>query len=95
MALNSVKLNKKPPSERRSEWEKRAWKILRTQMRGKKIPYAELSYRLKVVGINERPDQINRKVNRKKFSAGFFLACLSMMEVESLPIGKGTTYPAN
>lgn len=92
MTLNPSKLAPKRPSDIRDEWERKAWEVLFVEMWRQKISYKELSRRLEALGINETPDQINRKVNRKKFSAAFFLACLSAMEVESLAIGKGTTH---
>lgn len=92
MTLNPSKLAAKRPSDTRDEWERKAWDVLFAEMWRRKISYKELSRRLEALGINETPDQINRKVNRKKFSAAFFLACLSAMEVEALTIGKGTTH---
>lgn len=67
-------------------WESKAREVLVSQMWHRRITYKDLSRRLEALGIDELPDQINRKVNRKRFSAAFFLACLSAMDVESLPI---------
>jgi len=41
---------------------------------------------LEPYGIDETPDQINRKVNRKRFSAAFLLACLAAMGVDLLKV---------
>nr|WP_287019778.1 DUF6471 domain-containing protein [Herbaspirillum sp.] len=48
------------------------------------IRYKQLSRLLEVQGIYETPDQINRKVNRKRFSAAFLIACLRAMGVDTL-----------
>ncbi|WP_164721321.1 DUF6471 domain-containing protein [Burkholderia stagnalis] len=38
------------------------------------------------VRIDEATDQINRKVNRKRFSAAFLLACLRAMGVKAISL---------
>jgi hypothetical protein len=50
------------------------------------MTFKELSRRLEVFGIDELPDQINRKINRKRFSAAFMFACLAAMEVNSIDV---------
>lgn len=69
-----------------ASWEDAAQAALVSEMRRRKISYKELSRRLEALGIDETPDRINRKVNRKRFSAAFLLACLKAMGVESLPV---------
>lgn len=63
-----------------ARWEKLAFDLLKSEMREKKINYKELSQRLEALGLDELPDQLNRKVNRRRFSAAFLLACLVAME---------------
>jgi hypothetical protein len=63
-----------------ARWEKLAFDLLKSEMREKKINYKELSRRLEALGLDELPDQLNRKVNRRRFSAAFLLACLVAME---------------
>lgn len=67
-------------------WEDRAKELLVAEMRRRKITYKELARRLEAYGIDELPDQINRKVNRKRFSAAFLLACLAAMEVVAIDV---------
>lgn len=67
-------------------WEEQAKMLLLNGMRQRKLGYKELARRLERYGINESADQINRKVNRKRFSAAFLLACLAAMDVDSVPI---------
>lgn len=62
-------------------WEDRAKELLVTEMANRKLGYKELARLLEPFGIDETPDQINRKVNRKRFSAAFLLACLAAMGV--------------
>ncbi|WP_244364016.1 DUF6471 domain-containing protein [Burkholderia pseudomallei] len=51
-----------------------------------RLSYKELARRLEQLGIDETADQINRKVNRKRFSAAFLLACLVAMDVKFIRI---------
>jgi hypothetical protein len=67
-------------------WEDRAKELLVLEMEKRRITYKELARRLEAYGIDELPDQINRKVNRKRFSAAFLLACMAAMEVELLRV---------
>ena len=67
-------------------WEDRAHEVLRVEMKRRKIGYKELSRLLEPFGIQESPDQLNRKVNRKRFSAAFLFACLSAMEVATIEV---------
>jgi hypothetical protein len=56
-------------------------------MRRQRVSYKTLSTRLEALGIDESPDRLNRKVNRKRFSAALLLACLSAMGVSLEPGG--------
>lgn len=49
--------------------------VLVQEKKRQKVTYAELSRRLQALGIVEKPDLLNRKINRQRFQAGFFLAC--------------------
>ncbi|MCP1118908.1 DUF6471 domain-containing protein [Robbsia andropogonis] len=50
------------------------------------ILYKEFSRRLEPMGIHESADQLNRKVNRKRFSAAFLFACLCAMDVKTIKV---------
>ena len=60
-----------------------AWYLLEGK-KEKKLTYEELSKRLNALGIHESADRINRKVNRRRFSAAFFIACLTAMEIDEI-----------
>ena len=70
---------KTPTGQRQSEvwaeWEEYAYRQLVDGMRRHKVSYKELSRRLEAFGINESADRLNRKVNRRRFSAAFYLVC--------------------
>jgi len=67
-------------------WEDRAKELLVAEMAYRKLGYKELARLLEPYGIDETPDQINRKVNRKRFSAAFMLACLAAMGVKAVDV---------
>ncbi|MFS0755883.1 MULTISPECIES: DUF6471 domain-containing protein [Noviherbaspirillum] len=67
-------------------WEQTAKELIEIEMLRRGIRYKQLSRLLAELGIDESPDQINRKVNRKRFSAAFLVACLRAMGVETLPL---------
>ncbi|MBB6317309.1 DUF6471 domain-containing protein [Paraburkholderia tropica] len=67
-------------------WEEEAWGLIDEEMKRRNIRYKQLSRMLEELGINESPDQINRKVNRKRFSAAFLIACLCAMGVKKIEL---------
>lgn len=74
------------PEAAYAPWEDRAKELLVAEMGKRKLGYKELARLLEPYGIDETPDQINRKVNRKRFSAAFLLACLAAMGVEAVDV---------
>jgi len=68
------------------QWEEEAKGLIEEEMVRRGIPYKQLSRMLEKLDIYESPDQINRKINRKRFSAAFFIACLRAMGVENLAL---------
>lgn len=79
-----------PQSEVWAKWEEEARNTVVSEMRRQNVSYKVLSARLEALGIDETPDRLNRKVNRKRFSAAFLLACLSAMDVV---LGAGNVPP--
>lgn len=67
-------------------WEDRAKEVLVAEMRKQQVTYKLLARRLEPFGIEETPDQLNRKVNRKRFSAAFLLACLAAMGAVAIEV---------
>ncbi|MEZ2352146.1 DUF6471 domain-containing protein [Caballeronia sp. RCC_10] len=65
------------------EWEEAARELIVSKMNELKLSYKELAQRLERLGVVESAGQLNRKINRKRFSAAFMLACLDAMEEES------------
>lgn len=66
-------------------WEDQARDLIVAAMAQRNLGYKDLARRLATMGIDESADQINRKINRKRFPAAFLLVCLAAMDVESVP----------
>lgn len=67
-------------------WEQKAKELIEREMENAGIGYKRLAHLLADLGIDESPGQINRKVNRKRFSAAFFIACMLAMEVRQISL---------
>lgn len=67
-------------------WEQTAKELIEVEMARRGIRYKQLARLLEELGIEESPEQINRKVNRKRFSAAFLVACLLAMGVETISL---------
>lgn len=83
-----AKKPKLPQSKVWATWEDKAKALLVSDMTKNKLGYKELSRRLETRGIYENPDQLNRKVNRKRFSASFLLVCLEVMKDDATGVPK-------
>ena len=68
------------------KWELEAKARLTRLRQERKVSYKDLSRLLAGQGIEESPSQLNRKVNRLKFSAAFYLACMYVIENVPEPI---------
>lgn len=72
------------PAQPYGTWDEEAKILITEQMVRRSIGYKELSRMLEDLNIFESSDQINRKINRKRFSAAFLIACLRAMGVETM-----------
>lgn len=64
------------------KWEEVARAALVDAMKERRVGYKALSRELEKFGIYESPSQLNRKVNRKRFSAAFLLACMQAIDLD-------------
>ncbi len=69
-------------------WEEEAKGLIEEEMMRRGIRYKQLSRLLEQLGVYESPDQLNRKINRKRFSAAFLIACLRAMSVETIALSQ-------
>lgn len=70
-------------------WEEKAKRLLKAEMEREGATFKVLSRNLEREKIYETAAQLNRKINRGKFSAGFFLACLAALEVREIAVPEG------
>ncbi len=69
------------------EWGERATAFLKHKLREAEVTYVELAKRLKKHGFkNESESTITMKLQRKAFSATFFLACLAALELDGVAL---------
>jgi hypothetical protein len=68
------------------EWEERARRFLKAELKRADVKYAELAERLKTHGFTETEASITNKLKRGKFSATFLLATLAAIGVAAVAI---------
>ncbi|MFM0489071.1 DUF6471 domain-containing protein [Paraburkholderia graminis] len=68
------------------KWEEEAKGLIEEEMMRRDIRYKQLSRMLEQLGVYESPEQLNRKINRKRFSAAFLIACMRAMGVENIAL---------
>ena len=61
----------------RTDWEAKAANLLKAELKRKGATYAQLVERLGEIGIDEKEVNVRNKLSRGKFSAAFFLQCLT------------------
>ena len=70
----------------RTDWEEKAKGLLRGEMARRGVTYAQLAERLAALGVDDNERNLRNKVSRGKFTAGFFLQCLTALGVERLSL---------
>ena len=72
------------PESESYDWDGFAKYLVKATMDKAGVCYPDLSSRLEKLGVKIKPGALNRKINRGRFSAGFFLACLEALDVEAV-----------
>ena len=69
--------------QRRYVWPRRrtdealAANLLKAELKRKGVTYAQLVDKLEEIGVDEKEVNVRNKLSRGKFTAAFFLQCLS------------------
>jgi hypothetical protein len=71
-------------TEREEEWGSKASRFLKAELKRAGIGYKELAERLNRHGLQETETSITGKLARGTFAASFFLACLTVLEMEGV-----------
>jgi hypothetical protein len=66
------------------EFEERAQRLLKAELKRAGVTYAQLSEKLAAMGITEAEPNIRNKLARGKFSAAFMLECLQAIGCATL-----------
>jgi len=61
----------------KTDWEARAANLLKAELKRKGVTYGQLVEKLAEIGVDEKEVNIRNKLSRGKFTAAFFLQCLS------------------
>jgi Domain of unknown function (DUF6471) len=61
----------------KTDWEMKAANLLKAELKRKGLTYAQLVEKLAVIGVDEKEVNVRNKLARGKFTAAFFLQCLS------------------
>lgn len=70
----------------KTDWEMMAANVLKAELKRKGVTYAQLVERLKSIGVEEKEVNIRNKLSRGKFTAAFFLQCLTAIGVSAISI---------
>jgi hypothetical protein len=73
-------------AEKQPNWEERAKRFLKAELKRADVSYLELAKRLKKHGLTETEASVANKLSRGTFAATFFLAALVALEVESVSL---------
>jgi hypothetical protein len=71
-------------TEREREWGTKASRFLKAELKRAGVTYKELADLLSQHGLEETETTITGKLARGTFAASFFLACLTVLEMETL-----------
>jgi hypothetical protein len=65
-----------PKAADQDQWTIKAKNILKGELKRRGITYAQLAERLGEMGVHENERNLNNKISRGGFTAGFFVMCL-------------------
>ncbi|GJE09517.1 hypothetical protein FOHLNKBM_0541 [Methylobacterium longum] len=65
-------------------WDARVKGILKAELKRKGVTYAQLVDKLATIGVKETEPNIRNKLARGKFTAVFFLQCLTAIGCHSI-----------
>ena len=70
------------------DYEKRVQGILKAELKRRGVTYAQLAEKLAGMGIEEAEPNIRNKLARGKFSAAFFVECLTAIGVSVIRLSE-------
>lgn len=70
-----------------TEWEAKAARLLKAELKLHGVTYAGLVERLAAIGVDEKEVNVRNKLARGKFSAAFLIQCLEALGQSHLRLG--------
>jgi len=71
------------------KFEDMAKGLLKAELKRRNMTYADLVGALRKIGVKEEEHNLRNKVARGKFTAAFFLQCLTAIGVQTLRLEEG------
>lgn len=68
----------------KTEWEARVQGILKAELKRRGVTYAQLVEKLAALGEHETEPNLRNKLARGKFTAAFFVMCLSAIGCQTV-----------
>lgn len=72
----------------KTDWEARVQGILKAELKRRGVTYAQLVEKLAEVGVSETEPNVRNKLSRGKFTAAFFLQCLTAIGCQSVRLSE-------
>ncbi len=66
------------------EYEAKAKKLLKGELKRKGVTYAQLAERLGTIGLHETDRNLNNKISRGGFTAAFLIQCLEVIDAKDI-----------
>jgi hypothetical protein len=73
-------------TEREKEWAGKASRFIKTELKRAGVSYKKLAERLNAHGMEETEGSIGAKLARGTFAVTFFLAVLTVLELEGVTL---------
>jgi hypothetical protein len=70
----------------KTDYEALAANLLKAELKRRGVTYAQLVEKLAAIGVDEKEVNIRNKLSRGKFTAAFFLQCLTSIGATSIRI---------
>lgn len=71
----------------KTDYEALAANLLKAELKRKGVTYAQLVEKLAAIGVDEKEVNVRNKLSRGKFTAAFFLQCLSAIGTTNMHLG--------
>jgi len=68
----------------KTDWEAKAANLLKSELKRKGMTYGQLVERLREIGVDDKEVNVRNKLSRGKFTAAFFIQCLTAIGSSSL-----------